>query len=51
MCNGGCINGAGVFSTPTFSRTAFLKESKTSTIKNVADNSACTSAETIDMER
>ncbi len=51
MCNGGCINGAGVFSTPTFSRAAFLKESKTSTIKNVADNSACTSAETIDMER
>lgn len=51
MCNGGCINGAGVFSTPAFSRAAFLKESKTSTIKNVADNSACSSSETIDMER
>lgn len=51
MCNGGCINGAGVFSTPAFSRAAFLKESKTSSIKNVADNSACGSSETIDMER
>lgn len=51
MCNGGCINGAGVFSTPTFSRATFLKEGKASAIKNVTDNSACNVAENIDMER
>lgn len=51
MCNGGCINGAGVFSTPTFSRSVFLKEGKASTIKNVTDNSNCNVVENINMER
>lgn len=51
MCNSGCINGAGVFSTPLYSRAAFLKEGKASTIKNVTDNSACDAIDTINMNR
>lgn len=51
MCNGGCINGAGVFSTPVFSRASFLKEGKSSTIKNVSDNSACDAIDNVDMNR
>ena len=51
MCNGGCINGAGVFSTPTFTRATFIKEGKSSIIKNVTDNLNCDNIDEIDLER
>ncbi|MEG0308846.1 MAG: 4Fe-4S dicluster domain-containing protein [Clostridium sp.] len=51
MCNGGCINGAGVFSPPDMSKTAFVKEGKLSSVKNVIDNKTSEDIESISMDR
>lgn len=51
MCQGGCVNGAGVFITPNGSKAAFLKEKKASEIKNVADNEVNKKIDEIKMDR
>lgn len=51
MCEGGCVNGAGVFLTPNSCKNNFLKEQKSSTIENVADNKTLEDINKINLER
>ena len=51
MCTGGCINGAGVFSDPTVAKGTFIKEGKSSSIKNVSDNKANKLMDNISLDR
>lgn len=51
MCDGGCINGAGIFCKSAQTKTAFIKETKSSTVKNVSDNKALEIMDTISLDR
>lgn len=51
MCEGGCINGAGVFYNSIHAKPAFIKESKNSTIENVSDNKISEIMDTISLSR